>query len=301
MRCAPCSRPASGSAPGGADPGVRILVEFVSANPTGPLVAASGRHAAYGDALSRILAHHGHQVWREYYFNDAGSQIRLLGESVQARARGEAVPEGGYQGDYIAELAGQIEGVAEMSVPEASARAVELLLAQIKATLERYGVHYDQFFSERLLHEGSPSYLDRALALVAEGGHSLRVRRRAVAAHHHLRRRQGPRAASLRRRPHVLRRRPRLPAGEAGARRRPAAAAGGIRPSRLRGPDECGVPGARRRPRSPRVADPAVRPSDRGPGAGGDVQAPRRIHHPRRAPRRDRRRRHSLLHAAALP
>jgi arginyl-tRNA synthetase len=157
---------------GGADPGVRILVEFVSANPTGPLVAASGRHAAYGDALSRILAHHGHQVWREYYFNDAGSQIRLLGESVQARARGEAVPEGGYQGDYIAELAGQIEGVAEMSVPEASARAVELLLAQIKGTLERYGVHYDQFFSERVLHEGSPSYLDRALALVAEGGHS---------------------------------------------------------------------------------------------------------------------------------
>src|SRR5438445_281940 len=73
---------------GGADPARRVLVEFVSANPTGPLVAASGRHAAYGDALSRVLAHHGHSVWREYYFNDAGSQIRLLGESVLARARG---------------------------------------------------------------------------------------------------------------------------------------------------------------------------------------------------------------------
>ena len=157
---------------GGADPGVRILVEFVSANPTGPLVAASGRHAAYGDALSRILAHHGHQVWREYYFNDAGSQIRLLGESVQARARGEAPPEGGYQGEYVATLATQIERVTEMSVTEASQRAVELLLAQIKGTLERYGVHYDQFFSERVLHEGSPSYLDRALTLVAEAGHS---------------------------------------------------------------------------------------------------------------------------------
>jgi arginyl-tRNA synthetase len=157
---------------GGAEPSLRILVEFVSANPTGPLVAASGRHAAYGDALSRILAHHGHQVWREYYFNDAGSQIRLLGESVHARARGEAVPEGGYQGDYIAELADQIDGVGQMPVEEASRRAVELLLAQIKGTLERYGVHYDRFFSERVLHEGSPSYLDRALALVAEGGHS---------------------------------------------------------------------------------------------------------------------------------
>jgi arginyl-tRNA synthetase len=157
---------------GGASPGVRVLVEFVSANPTGPLVAASGRHAAYGDALSRILAHHGHQVWREYYFNDAGSQIRLLGESVQARARGETVPEGGYQGEYIAELADQIEGVEELPVAEASGRAVELLLAQIKGTLERYGVHYDKFFSERVLHEGSPSYLDRALALVADGGHS---------------------------------------------------------------------------------------------------------------------------------
>jgi arginyl-tRNA synthetase len=157
---------------GGADPGLRVLVEFVSANPTGPLVAASGRHAAYGDALARVLAHHGHQVWREYYFNDAGSQIRLLGMSVQARARGEAVPEGGYQGDYVASLADQIDGVAELPVEEASRRAVELLLAQIKGTLERYGVHYDQFFSERLLHEGSPSYLDRALKLVADAGHS---------------------------------------------------------------------------------------------------------------------------------
>ncbi|MGI8715451.1 MAG: arginine--tRNA ligase [Solirubrobacteraceae bacterium] len=157
---------------GGAQPGQRVLVEFVSANPTGPLVAASGRHAAYGSALARILQHHGHDVWREYYFNDAGSQIRLLGESVQARARGDAVPEGGYQGEYVAGLADAIEGAASLSVQEASAAAVELLLALIKGTLERYGVHYDQFFSERVLHEGSPSYLSRALEIVARGGHS---------------------------------------------------------------------------------------------------------------------------------
>jgi arginyl-tRNA synthetase len=159
---------------GGADPAQRILVEFVSANPTGPLVAASGRHAAYGDALSRILSHHGHSVWREYYFNDAGSQIRLLGESVQARARGTEVPEGGYQGDYVTAVAAEIPEVADLPVEEASARAVELLLAQIKATLQRYGVHFDRFFSESALHRGSPSYLDRALLILEEAGHTYR-------------------------------------------------------------------------------------------------------------------------------
>jgi len=159
---------------GDADPAQRILVEFVSANPTGPLVAASGRHAAYGDALARVLAHHGHEVSREYYFNDAGSQIRLLGESVRARAAGREVPEGGYQGDYVREVAAAIPEVESVSVEEASAHAVELLLDQIKTTLARYGVHYDRFFSERTLHEGSPSYLERALAIVAQSGHSYR-------------------------------------------------------------------------------------------------------------------------------
>ncbi len=157
---------------GGAPVSHRVLVEFVSANPTGPLVAASGRHAAYGDALSRVLEHHGHEVWREYYFNDAGSQIHRLGESVLARARGEEVPEGGYQGEYLLDIARRIPDVASMSVDEAAAHAVELLLTEIKATLDRYGVHYDQYFSERTLHEGSPSYMDRALELVAQGGHS---------------------------------------------------------------------------------------------------------------------------------
>ncbi|MFZ0972685.1 MAG: arginine--tRNA ligase [Solirubrobacteraceae bacterium] len=157
---------------GGADPVERISVEFVSANPTGPLVAASGRHAAYGDALSRILEHYGHSVDREYYFNDAGNQIRLLGESVRARARGEDVPEGGYQGSYVADLAAQIPGAAsEASDSDVARGAVELLLAQIKATLDRYGVVFDMYFSERTLHEGSPSPLQRALALLEQVGH----------------------------------------------------------------------------------------------------------------------------------
>lgn len=159
---------------GGVESPERILVEFVSANPTGPLVAASGRHAAFGDALARILAFHGHTVQREYYFNDAGSQIRLLGESVRARARGEPVPEGGYEGDYVAELAAEIPGAADADAADLAALAVELLFARIKAALDRYGVSFESFFSERLLHSGSPSAVERALESLIEGGHAYR-------------------------------------------------------------------------------------------------------------------------------
>ncbi len=159
---------------GGADPAERILLEFVSANPTAQLVAASGRHAAYGDSLARILQHHGHTVSREYYFNDAGSQIRRLGESVQARARGEEVAQDGYQGEYVTELAASIPGAAADDVDVVAARAVEILLAQIKTTLIRYDVHFDTFFSERVLHEGSPSALQRAVAILEAGGNVYR-------------------------------------------------------------------------------------------------------------------------------
>jgi arginyl-tRNA synthetase len=157
----------AGFGAGGAERPERILIEFVSANPTGPLVAASGRHAAYGDALARILEHHGHTVSREYYFNDAGNQIRLLGESVKARARHEPLPEGGYQGEYVAELAAAIPGAADGEVDALAHAAVEILLGRIKTTLERYGVRYDAFFSERTLHEGSPSQIERAFEAVS--------------------------------------------------------------------------------------------------------------------------------------
>jgi arginyl-tRNA synthetase len=156
---------------GAGDAAERVLVEFVSANPTGPLVAASGRHAAYGDALARILAHHGHSVAREYYFNDAGSQIRRLGESIVARARGEEVPKDGYQGEYVVALAAAIDGAASDDVETVAAAAVAILLDQIKATLARYGVVFDRFFSERTLHEGSPSELDQAFERLREAGH----------------------------------------------------------------------------------------------------------------------------------
>ncbi len=156
---------------GGASPPERVLIEFVSANPTGPLVAASGRHAAYGDALARILERHGHSVWREYYFNDAGNQIRLLGESVRARARGEEVPEGGYQGDYVATLAAQIDDAGSREVSEVARDAVAILLAEIKATLARYGVEYDEFFSERELHRGA---VEAVLGRLEQEGHIYR-------------------------------------------------------------------------------------------------------------------------------
>ncbi len=159
---------------GGADPAERILIEFVSANPTGPLVAASGRHAAYGDALARILEHHGHAVSREYYFNDAGNQIRLLGASVQARARGEEVPENGYQGDYVRELAAGIPDAATADIDVLARVAVDEMLARIKATLERYGVRFDRFFSERTLHQGELSAVQRGLAKLEAAGHLYR-------------------------------------------------------------------------------------------------------------------------------
>jgi arginyl-tRNA synthetase len=158
---------------GGAAHPERILLEFVSANPTAVLVAASGRHAAYGDALARILRFHGHIVSSEYYFNDAGSQIQRLGESVRARALGQEPPADGYQGAYVAELAAEIEGADDPAVPVdvLAARAVAILLERIKATLQRYGVHFDTFFSERTLHTGTPSPLERALARLREAGH----------------------------------------------------------------------------------------------------------------------------------
>jgi arginyl-tRNA synthetase len=159
---------------GGATPAQRILVEFVSANPTGPLVAASGRHAAYGDALAAVLAFHGHAVQREYYLNDAGAQVRKLGESVQARARGEDVPEGGYEGDYVTELAKEIPDSATADPDHLAQEAVQRMLVRIRATLARFGVRHDRVFSERSLFEGEPNAVQQAFAALEASGHTYR-------------------------------------------------------------------------------------------------------------------------------
>jgi arginyl-tRNA synthetase len=151
----------------------RIMVEFVSANPTGPMHVGHARNAAYGDALARMLELRGARVEREFYVNDAGSQVRMFGESIQALARGEEVAEDGYQGDYVAELATRIENAAERDAADVGRVAVALMIEQIQTSLAAFGVGgFDYWAYESRLHEGEPSLVDHALARLHELGHT---------------------------------------------------------------------------------------------------------------------------------
>jgi arginyl-tRNA synthetase len=149
----------------------RVNVEFVSANPTGPVTAASGRHAAYGDSVARLLEFTGHPVVREYYANDRGSQIDRFAESIASRIKGEPVPEDGYEGEYVAELAGRLdhEGIDAGDLDALARRGMALMLEQIEETLRRYNVVYDTWSSERILHDSG--LVERALSELREGGH----------------------------------------------------------------------------------------------------------------------------------
>jgi arginyl-tRNA synthetase len=133
----------------------RILVEFVSANPTGPTTAASGRGAAYGDALARLLEHSGDSVEREYYINDAGSQVELFARSIAARMSGSEAPEDGYTGEYVAELAAELAsaGASADDLEALATLATEAMRVRIERTLERFGVRYQTWSSERRLRE----------------------------------------------------------------------------------------------------------------------------------------------------
>jgi arginyl-tRNA synthetase len=147
--------------------GRKVQVEFISANPTGPLHVGHARGAALGDSLARLLDAGGYDVEREYYFNDAGRQIDLLGQSVEAAylsllGRPADPPEDGYRGDYIGELAKALEaerGDALAGLDQATRRELvtewsyRRMLVSIRDTLERFGVHFDGWFSERTLHE----------------------------------------------------------------------------------------------------------------------------------------------------
>jgi arginyl-tRNA synthetase len=130
----------------------RVQVEFVSANPTGPLHVGNGWWGALGDSLARLLQRCGHQVSREYYVNDTGAQIRLLGESLVASLEGRDPPEGGYKGAYIAELARvwvqSLGKGAPLDAEKAGAFAVEELMKRIRATLERLHISFDVFYSQ---------------------------------------------------------------------------------------------------------------------------------------------------------
>jgi arginyl-tRNA synthetase len=162
--------------------GRRVQVEFVSANPTGPLHVGHGRGAALGDAIANLLGAVGHRVEREYYVNDAGSQMRLLGESVWARhleARGRPLqlPENGYHGEYICELAEQVAaavpGLADLPKDEAvtacTERASRILLGEIEADLRAFGVAFDSWVSERSLFESGE--VEAVLGTLRSGGH----------------------------------------------------------------------------------------------------------------------------------
>lgn len=142
----------AGEGYGRRDGGERVTVEFVSANPTGPITVASARHAAYGDALSRVLEMAGNEVEREYYVNDFGTQVQRFAASIKARARGEDPPEDGYQGDYVTALAVRIDGAADMDEDPLGKRGVALMLEEIEATLKRFGVHMDRFSRESANH-----------------------------------------------------------------------------------------------------------------------------------------------------
>ena len=159
-----------------------INVEFVSANPTGPLHIGHTRWAALGDSLVRVLRAAGASVTSEFYINDQGVQMDKFGLSVIAAAQGSEPPEDGYQGDYIAELATRVlqrvPGLLEMPEPTrtetARDQAYELQLGDIKDSLQRFNVDFDVWFSERTLHEqgtGETSPIDDSVERLRAGGH----------------------------------------------------------------------------------------------------------------------------------
>jgi arginyl-tRNA synthetase len=148
--------------------GRRVLVEFVSANPTGPLSVGHGRNAVLGDAIARVLAANGYEVQREYYFNDAGRQMRILGESTQARylellGLPSTFPEDGYQGDYIYDIARSMideggDSFKDATVEVFKDRAQKAIFADIDATLKRIGIGFDTYFNEHNRYEDGRIY-----------------------------------------------------------------------------------------------------------------------------------------------
>jgi arginyl-tRNA synthetase len=127
----------------------RVQVEMVSANPTGPIVVSAARNGAYGDSVARLLEFGGDEVTREYYYNDAGRQIDLFRASVEAVRRGEPVPEEGYKGDYVADLA-KLEG-----------DPVPHMLESIEKSMERFRIHFDSWALQSELEQRLPEFMPR--------------------------------------------------------------------------------------------------------------------------------------------
>ena len=146
--------------------GEKVQVEFISANPTGPIHVGNGWWGSYGDALARVLDRSGHVVSREYYVNDTGGQIRTLGRSLLARHKGEEVPEGGYQGQYVTELAAAYDGPDDETA--AGRWAAERILERIKATLDSVGIVFDEWYSQASIEESGA--VDETIALLDAKG-----------------------------------------------------------------------------------------------------------------------------------
>ncbi len=163
--------------------GAVIMVEFVSANPTGPLHLGHGRQAALGDAVASLLEWTGWQVHREYYYNDSGGQIERLAESVRARydqhfGLDTPIPEGGYQGAYVVELAEElVQEVSDRYVDDHSPQVMEVmrpfavkkLRAEQDRDLAEFGVHFDHYFLESSLYEDG--VIEETIAALRETGH----------------------------------------------------------------------------------------------------------------------------------
>jgi arginyl-tRNA synthetase len=170
----------AGAAYGGSDAfaGEKINLEFVSANPTGPIHIGGVRWAAVGDALGRIFEMTGAKVTREYYFNDHGAQIDRFSRSLLASAKGEPAPEDGYGGEYIHEIAASVVAkapqVKDLTDDEAQevfrAEGVEMMFEEIKQSLHDFGVDFDVYFHENNLHRTGA--VDRAIARLTELGNT---------------------------------------------------------------------------------------------------------------------------------
>ena len=161
---------------GDTEAGHVINLEFVSANPTGPIHLGGTRWAAVGDALARIFAFSGAEVTREYYFNDQGAQIDRFARSLLAAAKGDPAPEDGYAGAYINDIAAAVmhqqQGILDLPDPQAEERfrtvGVDLMFTEIKASMHDFGVDFDVYFHEFALHESGA--VDRAVARLTELG-----------------------------------------------------------------------------------------------------------------------------------
>ena len=196
----------------GAPNGRRVQVEFVSANPTGPLHVGHARNAVLGDAIARLLEHAGWIVEREYYYNDAGGQMDRFGASVEARYLTHCgieseIPEDGYHGSYIDALALELKeevGTAYVDMPHEERlplvrhAAAERVLRWIDRTLERFGVVFDTYMSEASLADKHE--IDQAIERLRASGAHLRGGRSGVVPLHDVRGRQGSRRDPLERR-----------------------------------------------------------------------------------------------------